>query len=212
MYATQNSTKDRILHLLKKEESLTVNDLTDRLGITHMAVRKHLMSLEKEGFIRTKEVKQPMGRPLQTYSLSHKSEEYFPKNYEGISVEFLHDIKELHGEESIQLLFQKREKRLITEYSDRVVKKATPSEKINELAKIQNEKGYMAEIDKIDDNTYELTEYNCPILSVAKDFKVACRCETAMFKNVLDVEQVKRTCCRTEGDHHCKFLIKFGES
>ena len=41
------STKDKILHLLKKDVSLSVNELTDYLEITHMAVRKHLNSLEK---------------------------------------------------------------------------------------------------------------------------------------------------------------------
>lgn len=212
MNTIQNTTtKDKILHLLKKEQSMTVNELTDKLGITHMAVRKHLLSLEKEGFISSKEVKQPMGRPLQTYSLSDKSEQYFPKNYEGISLEFLHDIKDIHGEESIELLFKKRETRLIKEYSNKITNKTTPAEKVNELVKLQNEKGYMADVSKIDDDTFELTEYNCPILSVAKEFKMACRCETSMFKDVLGVNQVNRTCCRTEGDNHCKFIIKFGE-
>ncbi|UGB32073.1 helix-turn-helix transcriptional regulator [Metabacillus sp. B2-18] len=212
MNTTQNSTtKDKILHLLKKEESMTVNELTDELGITHMAVRKHLLSLEKEGFISSKEVKQPMGRPLQIYSLSDKSEQYFPKNYEGISLEFLHDIQEIHGEESIELLFKKRETRIIKEYSNKMMNKRTTADKVNELVKLQNEKGYMADVTKLDDQTFELTEYNCPILSVAKEFKLACRCETDMFKNVLGVNQIKRTCCRTEGDNHCKFLIKFGE-
>jgi len=210
MNHSQSSTKDRILQLLKKEVSLTVNELTDHLDITHMAVRKHLISLEKDGLIKTKEVKQPMGRPLQTYSLSDKAEEYFPKNYEGISLEFLHDIKEIHGEEVVQQLFKKREARLIDEYSQRVQRKDSATEKLQEIVNIQNEKGYMADLTKIDDDTYEITEYNCPILSVAKDFKIACKCETDMFKEVLGIEQIHRTCCRTEGDNHCKFLLKFG--
>ncbi|RSK55217.1 helix-turn-helix transcriptional regulator [Bacillus canaveralius] len=202
------STKEKILDLLKKEESLTVNDLTDRLKITHMAVRKHLISLEKDGLIASKAIKQPMGRPLQSYMLSSKAQGHFPKNYEGISVEFLHDIKEIHGEESVELLFKKREDRLTREYSSRIGDKTTAFEKLNELADIQNEKGYMAELAQVDENTFELTEYNCPIFSVARDFKVACRCETELFKNILGTEQINRTCCQTDGDSHCKFLFK----
>lgn len=205
---TQRNTKDKILHLLKKEEALTVNDLTDRLNITHMAVRKHLTSLEKDGLIFSLEVKQPMGRPLQTYTLTEKAETRFPKSYEGITIEFLQDIKDLHGEEAIQQLFLSREARLTEEYTSRLQDKRTSSDKLNELVIIQNEKGYMANLTQIDEETYELAEYNCPILSVAKEFKMACKCETNMLKNVLGTELIKRTRCRTEGDHHCKFLVK----
>ncbi|MCM3127166.1 MULTISPECIES: metalloregulator ArsR/SmtB family transcription factor [unclassified Paenibacillus] len=207
---TRSSTKDKILHLLKKEGILTVNELTELLDITHMAVRNHLSALEKEGFIVSELVKQPMGRPLQTFSLSEKAESYFPKNYEGISIEFLHDIKELYGIESINHVFNKREERLTKEYTSRMQDKSV-SEKVSEISKIQNEKGYMTDVTQIDDTTFELTEYNCPILSVANEFKLACHCETAMFKNVLGSSQVLRTHCRTEGDKNCKFLFKFNE-
>ena len=96
------STKDKILELLKKNSSLSVNELTEILNITHMAVRKHLSTLEKDGLIASQEIKQPMGRPLQTYFLTEKAEKLFPKNYEGITMEFLQDLKEMHGEDSIQ--------------------------------------------------------------------------------------------------------------
>ncbi len=208
MQKTIKTTKDKILDLLKKEVSLTVNDLTDHLNITHMAVRKHLNTLEKDQLIRTTEIKQPMGRPLQTYSLTEKGDMLFPKNYEGISVEFLHDIEDTFGRESIDTLFKKREQRLTNEYSTRMKNKTT-QEKMQEIEKIQNEKGYMAKASQIDDNTYELIEYNCPIFAIAKEFKMACRCETEMFKKVLDTDRVNRVCCKTDGDDHCKFLLHY---
>ena len=202
------TTKDRILELLKKEVSLTVNDLTSRLEITHMAVRKHLNVLEKDGLIASQEMKQSMGRPLQVFTLSDKGERLFPKNYEGMSVEFLKDIKELHGEDSIRYLFKKREARQTQSYLARMTHRS-PHENIHELTAIQNEKGYMADLTQIDDNTYEIVEYNCPILAVAEEFNIACHCETDMFKTVLNAEHVKRTRCRTEGNPHCKFIIQF---
>lgn len=208
MEGSNISTKDKILDLLKKEVSLSVNELTDCLQITHMAVRKHLNSLEKDGLLESHEMKKPMGRPLQLYSLSKKGERLFPKNYEGITIEFLRDLKEIYGEESITLLFKKREQRLTNEYSAKMEHKSNP-DKIKELVRIQNEKGYMANIEQLEPNTYELIEYNCPILSVADEYNIACSCETQMLKNVLKTDQIKRTNCKTDGDHHCKFLIQF---
>ncbi|TVX93442.1 helix-turn-helix transcriptional regulator [Paenibacillus agilis] len=208
MDITKKSTKDKIVNLLKKEVVLTVNELKELLDITHMAVRKHLIVLEKDGLLVTNEVRQPMGRPIQTYSLSEKAEALFPKNYDGISIEFLHDIKELYGNEAIQRLFDKRQERLTNEYHTRMHSK-TASEKMTEMVHIQNEKGYMAGYSQIDDNTYELVEYNCPILSVAREYKTACHCETDMLKHVLDADDISRTCCRTDGDNFCKFVVTF---
>lgn len=208
---SKQSTKEKILEFLKKEGSLTISDLTKRLEITDMAVRKHMNILEKDQLIQSSEMRQPMGRPLQIYSLTNKGEKLFPKNYEHISLEFLHDIQEMHGKESIDLLFSKREQRLTQEYTNRITGKQA-SNKIEELVKIQNEKGYMADSNQLDENTFELIEYNCPIMAVANDFKIACSCETSMLKTVLDTPKVQRTCCRTEGDHHCKFLISFPDN
>ncbi|WP_456275981.1 helix-turn-helix transcriptional regulator [Bacillus sp. AK128] len=207
MIKTKQTTRDLILDMLKTEVSMTVNQLTSRLNITHMAVRKHLDILEKDDLIKSDEVKQPMGRPLQVYSLTDKGEGSFPRNYEGMTLEFLHDIQEIHGDQSIQLLFEKRENRLTEEYKNRLPK-ASFSEKLVEMTNIQNEKGYMAKLNQIDDHSFELVEYNCPIFSVAKEFKIACRCETNMFKNVLETDQVQRISCKTDGDDHCKFLFR----
>lgn len=204
--AAKITTKDRILDLLKRQGSVTVNDLTDHLSISHMAVRKHLDSLQKDNIIWSKEIKQPIGRPLQMYLLTETGDNLFPKNYEGLTLEFLDDMKELYGEDSIQKLFQKREERLTSEYKKRLAKK-TNKEKIHEIANIQNEKGYMADVTEINPNTFELIEYNCPIMAVANEFKTACQCETNLFKNVLDTKDVRRVSCKTDGNDHCKFLI-----
>ncbi|MEQ2527432.1 metalloregulator ArsR/SmtB family transcription factor [Bacillaceae bacterium CLA-AA-H227] len=205
--AAKITTKERILDLLKRQGSVTVNELTDHLSISHMAVRKHLDSLQKDNIISSKEIKQPIGRPLQMYLLTDTGDNLFPKNYEGLTLEILEDMKELYGEDSIQKLFQKREERLTSEYTKRLAKK-TNKEKIHEIATIQNEKGYMADVTEIDAQTFELIEYNCPIMVVANEFKTACQCETNLFKNVLGTKDVRRVSCKTDGNDHCKFLIQ----
>ena len=91
-----------------------------------------------------------MGRPLQLYSLTDKGERLFPKNYEGITLEFLHDIEKMNGEEVIENLFKKREERLTEEISARLAN-LSGSDKIRELVHIQNEKGYMADFSQLED-------------------------------------------------------------
>ncbi|RDU38275.1 transcriptional regulator [Neobacillus piezotolerans] len=208
MAEPRKPTKERILELLKKEASVTVASLTNHLNITHMAIRKHLNALETDGLVASREARQPMGRPLQIYSLTTKGEALFPKNYEGITLEFLQDIQDLYGEGAVNELFQKREKRLTEEYSRKMAEKPN-QDKIEEIVSLQNEKGYMAAATKIDNYTYELVEYNCPILAIANHYKTACKCETQMLKNVLKTEDISRVSCKADEDDHCRFRIAF---
>ncbi|WP_353626140.1 winged helix-turn-helix transcriptional regulator [Bacillus sp. JCM 19041] len=93
----KQSTKDKILELLKKQVELSVNQLAKELDLTQIAVRKQVNLLLNDGFINYREEKQEMGRPIQLFSVSAKGERLFPKNYEGMTVDFLNDIQDLHG-------------------------------------------------------------------------------------------------------------------
>ncbi|MBB6446399.1 helix-turn-helix transcriptional regulator [Bacillus benzoevorans] len=208
MDPTKKSTKDKILELLKKDGLLSVNDLTERLNITHMAVRKHLTQLEKDALIQVSELKQPVGRPLRIYSLTEIGERLFSKNYEGITLEFLRYLQELHGPESIDILFNKREERMTTELSTKL-NPFSKTEKVKQLTRLQNEKGYMADLIQTAPETFELIEHNCPILAVAQVYTIACTCETNMLKKVLQTDNITRESCKTDGSHHCRFSIKF---
>jgi len=201
------STKDKILELLKKEKSLTVAELAKAIGITEMAIRKHLNILERDALLNIHEVRQPMGRPLQVYSLSTNADIFFPQNYEGMAVEFLHDLQDLYGDEIINYLLERRSDRQKNTYLTRMENKSF-KEKVEELKNIQVSKGYMAELHTIDDDVYELVEYNCPIFTIAQEYTNACNCETNMFQQVLDTKDVTRLTCKTENGDHCRFLIK----
>ncbi len=186
---------------------MTVGELSKFLGITEMAVRKHLNVLERDSFLVVTEVRQPMGRPIQVYSLSPNADGLFPKNYETMMIEFLRDLKELHGDEIIDYLLEKRSERQKNEYLPKMQDKSL-EEKVEQLKEIQVKKGYMAELKKLGQNQFELIEYNCPIFSVATEHKQACTCETNMFKRVLGTENVKRITCKTDNEDHCRFLVE----
>ncbi|SFL94123.1 Predicted transcriptional regulator, ArsR family [Gracilibacillus orientalis] len=208
MKQLEKTTKDRILELLKKDVSLSVNELIEHLDITHMAIRKHLTTLEKDGLVSSQHEKKEIGRPIQKFFLTTKGKRLFPNNYESISVEFLKDIQAIHGKESIDQLFKNRKERQTHQYAD-LVTQSSNLEKMQDMINIQNEKGYMADLYQHDEKQFEIVEYNCPIFAVAKEFHIACQCETSMFKKVLGTTQVERVQCKTEGNNHCRFMVQF---
>ncbi|MGM0806384.1 MAG: helix-turn-helix transcriptional regulator [Bacillota bacterium] len=203
------STRDEIIYLLKRNKRMTVTEMAKSLGITEMAVRRHLNTLERDHVIETTLVRQAMGRPIHFYHLTASGDEQFPRNYSGLTVDFLKDIEEVSGTETIDELFKRRENRLQDRYKDRMNTLTEFEQKVNELANIQNEAGYMVDWERGEDpDTYVLTEYNCPIAKVANEYQQACSCELSLFKRMLQTNAVERKTCMAKGGDYCCYVIK----
>ncbi|WP_134704004.1 metalloregulator ArsR/SmtB family transcription factor [Ammoniphilus sp. YIM 78166] len=209
--ARNSSTRNQILHLLKLHGSLTVSEMAAKLQITEMAIRRHLSTLERDNLIESTMVRQSMGRPTNVYSLTEESDHMFPRHYSDFALDFLQDLEDLEGKDKIKSLFERREQRLSDKYSKHI-KGTTLEKKIDQLAQIQNEKGYMVEWEQDPKSgDYIFKEYNCPISQVAKEYNHACECELSLFKKVLDTE-VEQNECIAQGEDKCVYVIKNPES
>src|SRR5699024_4400622 len=132
--------------------------------------RRHLNTLERDNLIASKLVRQAMGRPTNVYSLTEEADQLFPRHYSDFALDFLQDIEELEGPEKVKHLFDRREERMSDQYKKQV-KGKTLEEKVNQLAELQNEKGYMVEVEEEPrTGNFILKEYNCPISQVAKEY------------------------------------------
>ncbi|WP_213410761.1 helix-turn-helix transcriptional regulator [Xylanibacillus composti] len=199
------STKQTILHILKTQGAHSVGELAVQLGVTEMAVRRHIQSLEKDGFLQSAAVKLPKGRPLHRYMLAPEADKLFPKNYNVLALDLL---EELEQEDSamVERLFERRKARLAERYTERM-KGKTLSEKVTLLAQIQDESGYMVRVHPDEEGGYTLVEHNCPISHVAYRYQQACRCELQLFRQLLDSE-VERTECLAKGGQKCSYQIR----
>lgn len=205
----QVSTRDQILSLLKVNKQLTVSEMADMLNITEMAVRRHLNTLERDNIIDTTLVRQAMGRPTNVYFLTKTGQEMFPRNYAMLTVDLLRDIEDLNGVEMVEQLFQRRKERLKEKYGTRITDYKSLDDKIAELARLQNELGYMVEWEKDADGNYLFKEYNCPISEIAQEYPVACKCELSLFQELLGTEEVDcEVCMAVDAEPHCYYKIK----
>lgn len=208
MTAQSSSTRDHILKLLKKQQQLTVASMAKELGITEMAVRRHLNILERDGIVTSEMIRQPMGRPTNVYSLSKSGEELFPRNYADLTLGFLKDIEELAGKDTIDALFKKRKERFKEQYQQQMDGKPF-EERIETLAQIQNQAGYMVEWEMDEEGGYLFKEYNCPISKIAKEYPIACHYEQALFREVLGAKDVEcEACIALDSTSHCFYKIK----
>jgi len=200
------STRDEILTMLKLNQRMTVTEMANQLQITEMAVRRHLNTLEKDRYVETILVRQAMGRPLNIYQLSEAGEELFPRNYKNIILDFIADIEELCGQEMVDQLFERRKNRMKEALIKRLDNKPL-EERIEELVRIQNDSGYMADVEKNEDGSFQFSEHNCPIALVANKYQTACNAELELFKEVLGTDKIERRACLSNGDGVCQYHI-----
>ena len=199
------STRRQILDLLKKRGGMTAKDLGDALGITSMAVRRHLAALERDDLIGAATVRRPMGRPTYVYSLTPLADDLFPKNYPQLTIGLLDDIRALDGEEKIDLLFKRREDRLASAYSPRMEGKDLEG-RVMEMAHIMDENGYLGETSRLD-GSFRLIWHNCAIYKIAQRCPEACTHEANLLTRLLDAE-VTREGHSVKGDPYCSFIVR----
>lgn len=196
------STRKTIVKMLKTGGPLGVSEIAKRLDITEMAVRRHLNTLERDGYIDSQIVRQSMGRPMHVYRLTEAAEDLFPKNYHTLALDLLNEIND---DQAVGALFSKRKDKLLQKYESSMEGK-TLEERVGKLADIQNANGYMADWERTEDG-FVLQEYNCPISQVANRYNEACECEQQLFEKLLETK-VERTECLAKGGGKCVYHIE----
>ncbi len=200
------STRREILTTLKRRGGMTTDELSEVLGITAMGVRRHLMTLERDGLVQYKSVQRGVGRPSYVYSLTELADELFPKNYHQFANELLDIVKSLDGEEKVEELFARRMERLEASLGPRLADKDL-KDQIAELARIQKDNGYLADWEQVDDDTFIFVEHNCAIAQVAKTCHFACDYELELFNNILDANSIVRESHMASGEVSCRYRI-----
>ena len=71
----ETSTRRTIITILRTEGPMTAGDLAERIGITEMAIRRHIATLERDNLIYPTTLRQPMGRPAKVYQLTEEADD-----------------------------------------------------------------------------------------------------------------------------------------
>ena len=80
--------------------------------------------------------------------------------------------------------------------------------RVEELARILDEDGYLAEAERLDDGSWRIVEHNCAILGVASRFGQACSSEIAFLRDALPDAEIERTHHLMAGAHMCSYSVR----
>ncbi len=201
---SSSPTRREILRLIRVRGGMTAQQLATELQITSMGVRRHLLALERDGLVRVQTQRQAAGRPTYVYQLTAEGYDTFPRNYDLLATQLLDAARVREGPAKVQDLFSTRMDQLVAQYEPRMRGKDLAG-RVAELAKIQDENGYMAVWEKVDAG-YLLKEQNCAIYRVACRFQEACEYEIELFRRLLDA-QIERVSHQVKGDTACTYLV-----
>lgn len=198
--------KQELLMLLKKNGSLTFEEIMSHFTISEPALRKHIHQLERENLIEKKSHKQKIGRPFYTYHLTKQAHQLFPNQNEQLPLQLLQDLEDLYGKSAVKKLLNQRMKREKNIYESNC-DSDNLEEKLEEVVRIQNENGYMAELYKHENGVMELINYHCPIYNLAHSYGQVCANEKSMYEQLFPDFSIKIHSNIVAGDHACKWIF-----
>ena len=183
--------RDRLARELLKLGPISASDLADSLGISAVAVRKHLDDMSDKGLIESHEVApfgpakpKGRGRPAKVYALTSQ------------------------GKDGVREFAKNRAKIVYENYSKQIEKHKTIDKKVEALTHVLSKEGFAATFDKGagPTHTIQLCQHNCPIAHVAETHNEFCEAELETFSELLGVN-VTRLSTIANGGNICTSLV-----
>lgn len=205
----ERKTRRAIVKLLKTDGPLGTAQLAERLGLTAMAVRLHLYALQGEGLVAAEDRPVPVGRPAKFWRLTREADRHFPEAYAELSVALIDAMQDAFGAEGLGRVLESRSARQQSEYAKRIRRSDPLDKKLDELARVRTEEGYMAEVRPDEGGGgFLLVENHCPICAAANACQGFCSTELELFRAVLgpgvEVERVEHI---VSGDQRCAYRV-----
>lgn len=201
-------TRRAIVQLLKQEGRLDAETLASHLGITAMAVRQHLYALQDEKLVTYQEEARPMGRPAKLWQLTAAADRFFPDGYAELTLSLLNSVKQAFGEAGLDRLLEVRSQQQLESYNQQMKGKRSFKQRLNKLAEIRTNEGYMAEVQPQADGSFLLVENHCPICAAATACTGLCAKELEIFQSILgDDTTIQRVEHIIAGERRCAYQI-----
>jgi predicted ArsR family transcriptional regulator len=204
----ESRTRRRIVNLLKTEGAMDSARLAASLQVTPMAVRQHLYSLQEEKLVAAEERPVPLGRPAKHWRLTKEASRLFPDAYAELNVALIDAVGETFGPSGLQRLLETRLAQQKIAYGSRITPSAPLGKKLQQLAAVRTEEGYMAEVKPDGRGAFLFIENHCPICAAATACQGLCATELDLFRSVLGPNvTVERAEHIVSGDRRCAYRV-----
>ena len=195
----QGATKRRILELLRTR-ARSAAELARELGLSKVAVYRHLEDLKQGGYVRARvERRSGRGRPLKTYEAVDE-----PTAYARLCNEVLEQLERLYGPGAGVRVLRARYRDQLRRWKS-AFEGLPLRERVERLADWLSERGHEAE-SRVVDGQLVLEQRRCPKLALAREHQEICGLEMEFFGELLGV-RLEREQNIVAGDCCCRYRV-----
>ncbi len=197
------------MDLLKREGPRDARSLAGQLGVTAMAVRQHLYDLQDEKLVTHRAEPRPVGRPAKLWQLTAAAGRFYPDGHAALTVELLGALGQAFGAGGVERLVKVRARQQVEAYKKCLPRRASLARRLQALAEVRTEEGYMAEVITGAEGSLLFVENHCPICAAASVCTGLCAAELEVFQTVLgDRVTLERTEHIVEGARRCAYRVE----
>jgi DeoR family transcriptional regulator, suf operon transcriptional repressor len=193
-------TRGRIVDLLRRAP-LTASEIAARLGLTHNAVRVHLVALQHEGLVREGGLQRSASRPAVVYELVSGAEAVFSHAY----IPFIAHLVRLLGERLPQAelddLMRAVGHRLATEWPRL---RGDLEQRVGAASALLEELGGLNEVERVN-GSFVIRGYGCLLAEATHSRPEVCRAMESFLGELVEVPV--RECCERGERPRCCFEI-----
>lgn len=203
--AGKGGGKSQLLReLMRASEPLTVEQLTKRLGISRNAVYQHIAALERDNLVERDEPTATRGRPGQTFRLSERGREQFPRQYALIGSLLMAQIKSRRGSGELESYFEELG-REIAKSEGGGMEGLDWRRRVEEIVQLMRELGYEAENGGVSaTGETEIRARNCVFHELAQAHQEVCALDIALLESLFGAP-IEHTECMARGGACCRF-------
>ena len=204
------TTRERILSILKERNQATVDELSRELDLTAVTVRHHLDILRGEGLIAAPLVRRRKspGRPQYVYTLAEKANAFFPKRYDHLAILMFDELRSCLSPAEVDQMMERIGERIASQA-------ALPDEegsgdfeaRLAATVEFLDGLGYMARWERRDDGDYLLHVVNCPYEKVASQDHRVCTMDMTLLTRLLGTSP-QRISWAAQGDPECTYVVR----
>ena len=206
-----SSLRRAILIHLRQAGPSSPDSLAAALGASRTGILQQLHALEAAALVSHAAEKHGVGRPRHVYDVTADAQGLFPTDYGGFASGLVKAIEAVGGDDLVEQVFAARRlqigDRIRRRMAERLPDDASLTDRVQALAVLQDEAGYLAEAVIDADGTLRLREHNCAIDKIARRTSAPCDAELALFKELLG-DGVVRESHIASGDRCCTYRVE----
>lgn len=200
------ASQRRVLVLLKRGGEQSVGELAEELDLAAETVRGHMNALAGRGLVRrVGSRKEGPGRPEILYGLSERAETLFPHEEGRLLRELTAYLTDEGHDDALEAFFEDRLDRQREEARSRL-EGLEGRQRLEEVAAILTEEGFMAEVLDADGEAPRLSLCHCPLKEMVAVSHLPCRAEVAWIRELLG-EELTRQSWMPDGDRTCTYSV-----